>query len=272
MRHTLLTGLAAGLFALSAHAADVPASPHQFSATAAVVSDYLFKGMTQTWGRPTVQASLDYAHSSGAYASLWTSGVSRKVYAGARSEIDLTVGYKQLINDDWSYGLGVLSVFYPGGNYHKVRYAALPSQRYDFTEAFASVSYQWLTLKYSHTLTDLAGFNQNTGYLGHSRGSRYIDLSADIPLADGYVLGLHAGRQHITTRLAAPTAGGSSNPDFTDYRVSLNKTLPDGWNASLALGWNDNTAFYNQTPSNLNMNDTRNVGKKRLVLSIGKTF
>ena len=143
---------------------------------------------------------------------------------------------------------------------------------YDFTEAFASVSYRWLTLKYSHTLTDLAGFNQNTGYLGHSRGSRYIDLSADIPLADGYMLGLHAGRQHITTRLATPTAGGSSNPDFTDYRVSLNKTLPDGWNASLALAWNDNTAFYNQTPSNLNANDTRNIGKKRVVVSIGKTF
>ena len=29
---------------------------------------------------------------------------------------------------------------------------------------------------------------------------------------------------------------------------------------------------YNQTPSNLNANDTRNIGKKRVVVSIGKTF
>lgn len=114
--------------------------------------------------------------------------------------------------------------------------------------------------------------NQKTGYQGNSRGSRYLDLSIDVPFAEHYLLGVHAGRQHVTTRLAVPTAGGSTNPDFTDYRVSLSQHFAGGWTGSLALAWNGNTGFFNQTPSNHNLNDTRNVGKKRLVLSIGKTF
>lgn len=260
------------VLSIGAQAGEAGTPAHQWSASATLVSDYMFKGMTQTWGRPALQGSIDYTHSSGFYVSLWASGVSTKVYAGSHAEGNLWVGYRNDIDPDWSYDFGVLEVFYPGGNYNKIKYAALPSQKYDFTEAFVSVTYKWLTVKYAQVLTDLLGFNEKTGYTGGSRGSNYLDLSVDVPLGDDYVLGLHAGRQNVTTRLAAPTPGGSTNPDFKDYRVSLGKRFADGWSGSLEVSWNDNRAFFDGTPSNHDIGDTRDVGRRRLVLSVGKSF
>jgi uncharacterized protein (TIGR02001 family) len=272
LKKRLILASAISLLATGAHADEAPVSEHQLSATVTLANDYMFKGMTQTWSEPALQGSIDYSHSSGAYASLWASNVSTKVYAGAHTEFDLTVGYRRPLDEDWSYGFGVLSVFYPSGNYDKVKYATMASQKYDFTEAFASVTYKWVTVKYSQSVTDLLGFNEKTGYTGGTRGSSYLDVSADFPFGDGYVFGVHAGHENVKADLATPTAGGSTNPDFSDYRISLGKNLADGWSGSLALVWNSNTAFFDSTPSNNDVNDTKDVGRKRLLLTVNKTF
>ena len=58
----------------------LPATPpppeHVFTTNAAFVSNYIFRGLTQTFGKPAVQVGFDYAHSSGAYAGLWGSNIS----------------------------------------------------------------------------------------------------------------------------------------------------------------------------------------------------
>ena len=248
MKATLiaLSAFALSSFGTCALAQESPASPLRISGTATLASDYLFKGMTQTWHRPAAQASIDVNTDAGFSASLWASNVSPKVYAGAHLD--------------------------PGGNYNQVRYAPLPSQRYDFTEANLFVAYKWLTLKYSRTLTDLLGFNAGTGYTGGTRGSAYLDLSADVPLAEGYVLNLHAGHQNVTADLVAPTAGGSRNPDFSDYRIALTRNFAEGLSASAGIAWNSNRAFFDATPSNHNLSDTRDVGKRRVFVSVTKAF
>jgi len=269
---TAMTALAAlSTSALAAEEA-VPAPPFRISGSATLVSDYLFKGMTQTWSKPAAQGSIDLTTDMGFSASIWASNVSSKVYAGASTEIDLSVGYKKSLSDDWTVGTGLLWVYYPSGNYNKVRYTSLPSQRYDFAEANLFVSYKWLSLKYSRTLTDLLGFNEKTGYTGGTRGSSYIDLSADIPISDNYVLNLHAGHQNVTARLVAPTANGSRNPNFQDYRIGVTRNFPEGLSVSLGMAWNSNTAFFNGTPSNRDSSDTKDVGKHRVFVSATKMF
>lgn len=255
------------LYAAGALAQQTAAPEHQVSATGTIVSDYIFRGMTQTWHRPAVQASIDYAHASGMFASVWASTVSDKVIAGAHAEIDLIFGYKRAMGEDWNVGGGVLSVFYPGGNWNRMRWGDRPDKKYDFSEANAFIGYKVVTLKYSVTLNDLFGFSKATGFSGSTKHSRYLELNADIPLANsGFVLGLHAGRSDIKA-----TAGGI-DPDATDYRISLARDFGSGWNGSLNLTRNANTAFLDGTRSNLDERDMRDIGKARLWLGVTKVF
>ncbi len=270
MKKILLTG-ALGLFAAAAAAEDAPASPHQLTGTATVVSDYIFRGLTQTWGQPAVQGSIDYAHASGLYASLWASTISKKVIAGSNVEIDLALGYKGALSENWNYGAGLLHIYYPGGNWDKVTHTAVPNQKYDFTEANAFIAYKWINLKYSQTLNDLLGFNEKTGFTGSTKGSNYLEINADIPLTEsGVVLGLHVGRQDFKAVYNVP--GGTVNPDFTDYRISLSKPIADGWVGAVQVTENSNTAFFNGTLSNYSANDRRDVGKRRFVISLTRLF
>lgn len=269
-RHILATALAVTLTAAHAETATTPA--YQLSGMVSVANNYLFKGLTQTWDRPALQASLDLSTRAGLWASVWASNVSEKLYAGAQMEIDLSAGYKKQIDEDWSVGGGVMSVFYPGGNYNKIRYATLPSQTYDFTEANIGVSWRWLSLRYSYSLTDILGFNEKTGYTSGTRGSTYLDLNADIPVTEQTVLNLHVGHQDVAASLQAPTVGGTTNPDFTDYKIGVTYNLSDGSMISLAAAWNSNRAFFDKTASNLNLNDTKDVGKQRVLIAYTKPF
>lgn len=246
--------------------ADEATPAHQFSATTSIVSDYIFRGVTQTWHRPAVQGSIDYAHASGLSASLWASTVSEKTVAGANAEIDLAIGYKRT-NGRVTYGVGLISVFYPGGNWRKMTWGARADQKYDFTEANVFVGYDCFTVKYSQALNDLMGFNARTGFSRSTKGARYIEVNADVPLADtGVVLGLHAGRQDFGADM------GNVSPDANDYRISLGKNFAGGWSGLVQLTENSNKDFFNGTVSNLNSAETRNVGKRRFAVSLTKSF
>ena len=62
------------------------------------VSDYLFRGISQTQAKPTAQATLDFTHSSGFYLGLFGSGVSHAAYNnGAGSELDVYGGYRHSV-------------------------------------------------------------------------------------------------------------------------------------------------------------------------------
>ena len=74
----------------------LPTTP--FTANVGVVSDYLFRGISQTKGAPAIQGGFDYSHSSGLYAGTWLSSVSwySDTVAGASKSVEFDVygGYK----------------------------------------------------------------------------------------------------------------------------------------------------------------------------------
>jgi uncharacterized protein (TIGR02001 family) len=269
-KRTMKNSILAAVLLISASAAvaqETKESDHQFTGTATVVSDYIFRGTTQTWHRPALQGSLDYAHASGLFATLWASTVSEKVVAGARSEFDLVLGYKGALTEDVSYGGGLATVYYPGGNWNKMKWGPQPDQRYDFTEANVFVGYRWLSAKYSRSLTDLLGFNEKTGFSASTKGSTYVELNAEIPLSDtGFTLGLHAGREDFKATM------GGLDPDFNDYRISLSKTFAGGWMGSVQVSENTNKGFFDAAVSNENGADIRDVGKRRVVVSLTRMF
>ena len=52
-----------------------PPSEHSVSANIGVVSNYVWRGITQTDDKAAVQGGVDYSHSSGFYAGTWVSNV-----------------------------------------------------------------------------------------------------------------------------------------------------------------------------------------------------
>src|ERR1700674_724106 len=60
----------------AAIATSAAAPDNAFTASVALHSEYLFRGLTQTNRRPTLQGGFDYAHSSGFYAGVWASNIS----------------------------------------------------------------------------------------------------------------------------------------------------------------------------------------------------
>jgi uncharacterized protein (TIGR02001 family) len=116
MRFTILGMSALAFAAVSAPAFaqdEAPASDITVTGGATVVSDYRFRGISQTNKRFAVQGSLTVAHSSGFYGSVWGSSIDDYVAAGSDQEIDLILGYSKTF-DTVTVDGGVLYYYYPG--------------------------------------------------------------------------------------------------------------------------------------------------------------
>lgn len=263
----------AALFVCTSAIAEETPPESPFSGDVTLISDYVYRGMTQTWGKPALQGSLNYNHASGFFAGVWMSTVSDKNFADGFVEIDLSAGYEGVINDDWSYGVGALHVMYPGANYQKtLPVGTYPSQKYDMSEVNASVTYKWLTLEYNRTITDVLGFNQKTGYTGRTKGSSYYNLSAALPLPHEYELGLHVGYQDLKPSLAIPSVSGSTDPDYVDVSISLSKPIWENVTGTLTLWHNFNDDLFVNIPSATDPADTLTLDDSWITFALSAEF
>jgi uncharacterized protein (TIGR02001 family) len=280
-----------------------PESPWSLSTTLSFVSDYRARGISQTYLEPTVQGSIDLAHSSGFYAGVWASEVTNDSNAGAHEEIDVYVGYNGEIKavEGLGYTAGLYGYFYPGANYSKFR--ALTDvdgtkrhESYDTYEAVVGVSYKWLTAKAWVTLNDYYGQNKKTGWTRSTSGSTYYELSALIPLP---FLGLNLtggiGRTHVPGKVSADPAFISPNSDldgnlvrertldYTDYRIGISKEFDikelATWTTSLTYIGATNSGSNDYWGKNgyggssvIPGNAGKNIGRDGVVLNVGITF
>ena len=292
--YRILTGTSVLAFTVlaaspQAHAADAAAAPDAAASAPAptpfvtatsnvnIVSDYRFRGIDQTWGKPAVQGGADLAFANGLYAGVWASNVSGNSYPGGGLEMDYYAGYNSKIDDDLGYTVGGYGYYYPGANFDKsacpsaaypAPCAALPSQGLNTFELNAGVSWKWISYKLSVSTGDYFGANRSTGYSGHTSGTLYHDVTVTWPIADDISLVGHVGH----TDVKATYAG--MNPDYTDYRLTLGKTFSGGWSVSAAGAGANNNRFYRPPVGGLSYGngDTRNVNKPVLILQVGRTF
>lgn len=112
----LLGGVALAATAGPAFAQDTaPPSPITISGSAAVVSDYRLRGVSQSDKDATVQASLTIAHESGLYIATFASGLSGwGTFGGANTELDAIGGFKKSVGAA-TVDVGVTWYTYPGG-------------------------------------------------------------------------------------------------------------------------------------------------------------
>ena len=255
-------------FAIANAKADADAG-YSVTGNVALVSDYVYRGLTNSWGGPAVQGGGDLTMKNGLAAGIWASNTSDKSFAGASVEIDVYANYGRQFNDDWSWRVGFYSYLYPNGN---LTAAGLPSRSFNTTEANAALTWKWLTLKYSSALSDYFAIDTEQGYRSDSKGTGYLELDAALPLNAQWSLALHVGRLDVTTKLATPLANGADNPDYTDLGATLKYQFAAHWSASLGATYADNKSFYGDTASFTNPTDTRNIGGTRGFVMLQGTF
>lgn len=189
--------------------ATVQAQP---SGNASIVSDYVWRGSSQTRQDPAVQAGARWTAGNGVYASLWGSTVS---YAGsdARSEFDAALGWTGSVGRHWTVDASVTRYLYPATQ------GAL-----DWTELGLAAHWKqraWLQLGYS-------GDALASGHPG-----TYAQLGARLPVADALRLEAAVARYWLSSRYAA---------DYHHAQLGAVLTLAPQWELRLTRHETDRNA------------------------------
>lgn len=114
--------LAAAVAAISIATAATPAfaqeeesGPITVSGNTALVSDYRFRGVSQSDRNMAIQGGITIAHESGFYVGSWGSNLSGwGTFGGANMELDLIAGYKASVGDA-TIDVGATWYMYPKG-------------------------------------------------------------------------------------------------------------------------------------------------------------
>jgi len=219
-----------------------PAPDYTLSFNVGAVSEYRYRGISQSRKKPALQAGADFAHKSGFYIGTWGSTIKWISDAGGDADVEIDVygGYKGSVGA-FGYDVGVLTYQYPDHS--------LPISP-NTTEVYLAGTFGPATLKYSHATSNLFGF-------ANSKNSYYLDLSAAFDLGGGWSLTPHIGYQKVK--------GAANDPfSYTDYSLTLGKDFGNGLAASAALVGTDNDNYI--APNG------KNLGNGTVVLGLKYSF
>jgi len=240
--------LSSSLLVLALSAAALPAfadepAPDPLSFNIGAVSEYRYRGISQTRLKPALQGGIDYADPSGFYIGTWASTIKWIKDAGgdADVEVDLYGGYKAEVAKGLTLDVGVLQYAYPSNKLN-------PSA--NTFEVYGALTFGPVTVKYSQSTTNLFGF-------ADSKNSGYLDVTGNFDLSNGVTLTPHVGHQTVKHNPAA---------SYTDYSMTLAKDF-SGLVVSGAIISTDADKTAYASPVN-----GKFMGKTMLVVGIKKTF
>ncbi len=249
--------LAVTAFPTAVFAEDAPSVSYNVG----VVTDYRYRGISQSKLKPALQGAIDYSNPNGLYLGTWASTITWIKDAGkinavdtgsTNVEIDLYGGYKGEISKVLAYDVGGLYYWYPS---NKTASIGGGSNANTF-EIYGALTYGMFTAKYSHALTNLFGAG-GSGGAADTKGSGYLDLSAAIELSKGLTLTPHIGRQELRHYSAV---------SYNDYSVTVAYELGNGVSVSAGLVGTDADKTLFVTP------DNKFTGKNAIVLGAKFSF
>jgi uncharacterized protein (TIGR02001 family) len=220
-----IAGAAGALLAASVGSMSIALAddgPHSISANIGAVSNYVWRGQTQTDDQPAIQGGLDYAHESGFSLGTWVSNVD--FASGADYELDLYAGYDFDLGDDISLGVSTIYYAYPDDDFD-----------IDFWEIGIAGGYKWFTLGIQYTVWN----GDDNDDFAFEQGDIYYYGGADFELPYGVGLGLRLGYYDFETA-----------EDPTNWGVSLSKEAGDFGTFSLNYdqldgdGYDDDPKFW----------------------------
>ena len=232
---------------------------------AGVVTDYRYRGITQSRNEAAVQGGVDYAHKSGFYVGAWASTIkwiADYSYSGGTKtgtdisgnlELDVYGGYKFDLAKDVTMDVGFLRYQYVGNTLEKTGGTARSNYGDANTnEVYTAITIGPITAKYSYSLGDLFGYID-------SKGSGYFDLSANFEVIPTWTVTPHFGRQTVTA--------ARYNASYNDMALTVTKDLGKGLSAS--LGYYGTTAEISNYSSTF---DAKFLGERGAVLGMKYNF
>jgi uncharacterized protein (TIGR02001 family) len=218
---TLMAGCGLAATPAFADEADPPAEI-TITGNVALVTDYRFRGLSQTSGDPAIQGAININHKSGFYVGVWSSSLDFSdtfpaldpIYGG--QEVDVYGGWTGAIGGVTA-DVGLLYYVYPGGHVGKA----------NFFEPYASISATMgpvtgkVGVAYAPAQASL-DFNAD----GDSDDNTYVylDLSAGIPDTGLSVSG-HVG---YTSGALSPKFATGQTPNYAggwDYNIGASYNI-----------------------------------------------
>jgi len=210
------------------------------TANVALVTDYYFRGISQTDNDGAIQGGLDYSHDSGVYVGVWGSNVS---FGDTHMEFDTYAGFASEVGD-FGYDVGVIKYNYNDTSSHD-----------DPVEWYVSGTYSYFS----------AGFAYSPSWFGSHDSSKYVHAGFDYDeLPMGLALSASVGKSFGD----AYEVSGGTDYDYVDYKLGVSKDIA-GVNVDLSYVGNDlsnkECDAYGYAASKGNCDD-------RFILSISKGF
>lgn len=178
------------------------------SASVALTSDYIWRGVSQTSNGLAIQGSFDLAHDLGFYAGVWGSNVEFDDFSANSLELDIYGGFSRetdfggILPFSFTYDVGWLSYIYPQD-----------SDNLNFTELYFGLG-----------ISPIENFNLSTYWyedigIENKFGQGYLDMSADYTVlpdsAWSFTVVAHGGRYFK----------GSRGKSYWDWKGGLAKDV-----------------------------------------------
>jgi len=213
-----VSSLIIAIFALCAVQVQAEDSPHQFSANVSMLTDYLYRGISQTNENFALQGGFDYTHTpTGIYAGTWASNVD----FAESLEIDVYGGIGGELGSGISWDVGGLYYAYPGSN-------AQPEE--NFFEAYANLGYTFSGVQLEPGVE--VGVAYSPDFFGEDGDGVYVHGSLDLSLPYDFGLSFYVGHQDIEGDKLSGPAGFK----YTHYSVGLSRSFGP---LDLSVSWND---------------------------------
>lgn len=185
-----------------------------------VVSNYMFRGISQTRNLPALQGSLTYGLPYGIYLNMWGSNV-RFEDSPATVEFDSVIGVRNTIGEKFSFDINAARYNYPGArlsNYNEINSVF----NYDFLQA---------GLSYSGNV-----YNSHTGGTYYNGGINYAIPSEFI---------FHIDNVSILALFGHYSLNRAAGNSYNDYNIMLSKKIK---NYTFAAQWTDTNGRANSHP------------------------
>jgi len=210
------------------------------SGNIALVTDYYFRGISQTDNDGAVQGGFDWSHSSGFYVGVWGSNVD---FGDTHLEFDTYAGYASEYND-FGYDLGVIKYNYNDTSMHD-----------DPIEWYAKINYSYFS----------AGYAYSPSWFGSHDDSNYIHAGFDYDeLPMGLALSASVGKSFGD----AYEVSGGTDYDYVDYKLGVSKEFA-GVNFDLSYVGND---LSSKECTAYGYDEKKGHCDDRVILSVSKSF
>ena len=154
---------------------------------AGVTSDYVWRGLTQTRGKPAVSGGMEHVTDGNWYFGAWASNTQSEAYTYGSAELDLYVGLTGQ-GDSIGYDIGFINYQYPaysGADFSEMYFALIADKlMFKYSDSSDAGTYLEVNITYPLSMHKDASLVVHVGNYDRSHASGYVDTSISLTVSE----------------------------------------------------------------------------------------